>query len=155
MSHLWISQSRTNRTSHLTKSTACSLTNSPLTLLTMLCGPRFPFPICFTLSLFLFLVNCATGNMHAQFKFKHTVSVINGRKKLPFIHRVPPVGFSRYTGATGYPLLPFLGDLHAYSCGKCWDDPDIPNFTHPCISSWLTCPLKMFVIPPPSLQRCW
>ena len=98
-------------------------TNSPLTLFTGLCCPRFLFHICFTLSIFLFLVNCAMGNMHTQFKFKHTVSVINGQKKLHFTHRVHPVGISRYIGATGYPLLPFLGDLHAYSCGKCWGYP--------------------------------
>ena len=98
-------------------------TSSPLTLFTVLCSPRFLFHICFTLSIFLFLVNCAMGNMHTQFKFKHTVSVINGQKKLHFTHRVHPVGINRYIGATGNPLLPFLGDLHAYHCGKCWDDP--------------------------------
>ena len=38
------------------------------------------------------------GNMHTQFKFKHTVSVINGQKKLHFTHRVHPVGISRYIG---------------------------------------------------------
>ena len=47
------------------------------------------------------------GNMHTQFKFKHTVSVINGQKKLHFTHRVHPVGISRYIGATGYPPFAF------------------------------------------------
>ena len=44
------------------------------------------------------------------------------KKKLYFTHAVHPVGISRHTGDPGYLLLPFLGDLHAYSCGGCWDD---------------------------------
>ena len=46
-----------------------------------------------------------------------------GRKKLYFTQSVHPFGISRHTGAIGYLLLPFLSDLQAYSCGKCWDDP--------------------------------
>ena len=86
-------------------------TNSPLTLFTGLCCPRFLFHICFTLLIFVFLVNCAKGNMHTQFKFKHTVSIISGQKKLHFTHRVHPVGINRYIRGTGFPILPCLGDL--------------------------------------------
>ena len=44
-------------------------------------------------------------------------------KKLYFTDGVHPVGISRHTGATSYPLLPFFYDLNTYSCGECWDDP--------------------------------
>ena len=101
---------------------------APLVLYIMLCYPRFFFHVWLILLDLPLPVNFWEENIKNEFNFKHKISVINGQKKLYCAHWVHPVGLSRLTRVTDYPILPFFCDLYTYRCGECWNDSPNQNW---------------------------